>query len=195
VGIWIILGGAAVVAIGVLVGGTSRVVQALATGTHFLSMIVETPLPADADSGPALLLRGNYETAFIAVTNLTGGATALLTTADILGVVSQTSVALSFVYLAWRLLRAKPFVASLTIAFSIAGSALVLGSLLQQTLSGFGRWQVALELGTGDLDSDQFWPLIMQLDPAPIAFGFGLLIVASAFYYGARLSRETEGLV
>jgi hypothetical protein len=194
-GIWIILGGAGLVALGALVGGTSRVVQALATGTHFLTLAVETSLPAEADTGTALLLRGNYESAFVAVTNLTGETTALLTAADILGVITETSVALSFVYLAWRLLKAKPFVRSLTVAFSIAGSVLALGSLIGQFLAGFGRWQVALELGPADAGTDTFWPLIMNIDPAPIAFGFALLVVASAFYYGDRLSRETEGLV
>jgi hypothetical protein len=195
VGIWIILCGAGVVALGSLVGGTSRVVQALSTGTHFLTMSVQTPLPAEADTGAALLLRGNYESAFVAVTNLTGGTTALLIASDILGVVTATSVALSFVYLAWRLLKAMPFVRSLTIAFSIAGSVLALGSLIGQFLAGFGRWQVALELGPGGEETDPFWPLIMTVDPAPIGFGFALLVVASAFYYGDRLSRETEGLV
>jgi hypothetical protein len=196
VGIWIVLSGTAVYAAAVLTAGIVRIVTGFASGTYYLSLPVDDePVPDAASAGSATLIDGHYETAFAAVTDLSAGTSALLGAGVVLSVVTEVGVALSFLYLAWRLLRAKPFIPSLSIAFSVAGATLALGSLISQFLTGFGSWQVVTELGSGTASSGGFWPLEMRLDPAPIGFGFGLLIVASAFYYGERLTRETEGLV
>jgi len=40
-----------------------------------------------------------------------------------------------------------------------------------------------------------FWPMAFSGDLSPIGFGLALLIVASAFEYGERLTRQTDGLV
>jgi hypothetical protein len=40
-----------------------------------------------------------------------------------------------------------------------------------------------------------YWPLAGTFDPTLVVFGVVLLLVGLAFEYGARLQKETEGLV
>jgi hypothetical protein len=98
----------------------------------------------------------------------------------------------------WVLLVASALVTAGTVLSSairiVARVVLACGSILSQFLVGFGSWNVVVELTTGPL-IDGFWPLVMRLDPAPIALGFGLLLVASAFEFSARLGRDLDGLV
>jgi len=98
------------------------------------------------------------------------------------------------VYLSWRLLRAKPFKKSLTVVFITAGAALMIGNILSIGFDSFGRVLLVSEL-LGDEKIGGFWPMAVQADLAPIGFGLALLIVACAFEYGERLTRETDGLV
>jgi hypothetical protein len=192
--IWMMFVGACVVAVLTLVVGVGAIASELASGTRHVTLLTEQPLPAEASDGTATLVDGRFETARAELADLGSGTQALLTIGSALGVLVQASVALSFAYLAWRLLRAKPFLSSLTTAFVVAGAALAVGGLVAQFVTGFGQWNAVLELGS-DVASDAFWPLAMELDPAPIGLGFALLIVSSAFQYGERLTRETDGLV
>jgi hypothetical protein len=194
-GIWIMLVGAVVVALLAIVVGIGGLAGELASGTRHVTLLTDRPLPAEASTGTATIVDGDFDTARLELADLTAGTATLLTIGGVLGVLVQASVALSFAYLAWRLLRAKPFMASLTIAFVVAGAALAVGGLVAQFVTGFGQWNVVLELGSDVAADDPFWPLVMAVDAAPIGLGFALLIVASAFQYGERLSRETDGLV
>jgi hypothetical protein len=117
----------------------------------------------------------------------------LLLSATIIGTLTQALVVFAFAYLSWRLLRREPFLASLPRTFAGAGAILSIGGLVSQALAGFGAWSVAAELGSDGPDS--FWPLVMTIDLLPVALGFGLLLVAAAFRYGVKLTRDTEGLV
>jgi hypothetical protein len=195
VGLWLMLVGASVIALLSLVVGIIGAAGEVVSGTRHMTLITEQPLPAAASTGSATLVDGYFDTARLGVADLSAGTAGLLTAGSVLGVLVQTSVALCFAYLAWRLLRAKPFMASLTATFVAAGAALAVGGLVGQFLTGFGQWNAALELGGDGSADDPFWPLVMSLDAAPIGLGFALLIVASAFQYGERLARETDGLV
>jgi hypothetical protein len=194
-GIWILFIGACAVAAGALVSGLTGVVSEVVSGTRTVTLLTDSALPPRASAGSAALLEGHFATADVRLGDLSAGTAGLLTTGSVLGILVQSTVALSFAYLAWRLLRAEPFIASLTVAFIAAGAALAIGGLVAQLTTGFGQWNAVLELGRDRAGDEPFWPLAMALDPAPIGFGFALLIVASAFQYGERLTRETEGLV
>jgi hypothetical protein len=194
-GLWVMLVGAGVIALVALVSGIIGVAAELTSGTRHMTLITEQRLPAAASTGSATIVDGHYDSAWLVLADLTDVTAGLLTAGSVLGVVVQASVALCFAYLAWRLLRAKPFMASLTATFVAAGAVLAVGGLVSQFLTGFGQWNAALELGSDGATDDGFWPLVMSLDAAPIGLGFALLIVASAFQYGERLARETDGLV
>jgi hypothetical protein len=190
----LILVAAVAYALVVAVLGVIMIVGEFTSGSRTLSLFVDQPLPAVADAGTAKLVDGHFDTAAVTVSGLTPATSALLSAGSIIGFVTQLLVAASFVYLTWRLLRREPFLKSLTWTFLVAGSVLLIGTIIGQALSGFGGWLVATELGSSP-DGESFWPLVMQFDPAPIGLAFVLLLVGCAFDYGQRLSRETAGLV
>jgi hypothetical protein len=191
---WWILAGSIVYALIVLSTGVARLVHQLSTRTWSGALIVDEPLPRSADGGTASLLNGRYENATVTLGDLSDTAFGLLTTGLVFSVVTTATVALAFVYLSWRLLRSKPFKKSLSIAFLTAGTALLIGTMLSIGFEGLGRMIVASEL-VGEDTTEGFWPIAAQGDLGPIGFGLALLIVACAFEYGERLSRETDGLV
>lgn len=191
---WWILFGSIAYTIVVLVTGIASLVNQVSTRTWTGSLIVDQPLPASADGGTAAVLHGRYESAIVTLGDLSGTAFGLLTTALVISIITTASVALAFVYLSWRLLRSEPFKKSLSVAFITAGGALLIGTLLSIGFEALGRMTVITEL-SGEDALDGFWPIAAQGDLAPIGFGLALLIVACAFEYGERLSRETDGLV
>ena len=191
---WWILAGSIGYALIVLVTGIARLVHQLSTRTWSGTLVVDEALPPEADRGTATLINGSYDSAAVTLGDMSDGAFTLLTAGLVLSIITTAIVALAFVYLSWRLLRAKPFRKSLSIAFITAGSALLLGSILSIGFEGLGRMIVSSEL-VGDDTLEGFWPMAAQGDLAPIGFGLALLIVACAFEYGEKLSRETDGLV
>ena len=189
-----ILGGGILVAAIMAAVGCTSIISELASGHRSVRLIVDQPLPAAADAGAATILDGRYDTALVTVGDLAPVSAGLLTAGSIVMLVTQLLVAASFVYLAWRLLRREPFLRSLTWAFIGAGAVLLVGTLVGGSLSGFGGWLVAAELG-GSADDDSFWPLAMSLDLGPVGLAFVLMLVGCAFEYAQNLSRETAGLV
>ena len=194
VGLWIMLLASALITVGTVIPAAIRIVLRLATGRFRLGLDASVPLPPEARGGSATIVGGTFDSASLEVSGLSAGTAGLLIAGDVLAMLTQAVVALAFTYLAWRLLRRRPFLTSLTRLFVIAGSVLVIGSMSSQFLTGFGGWNVIVELTTGAL-IDGFWPLSMSLDLAPIGLGFGLLLVGSAFEYSVRLGRDLEGLV
>jgi hypothetical protein len=194
IAMWLILGGSSVYALIVLVSGVGRLVHQSVSQTWTGSLIVERALPAEADAGTATLITGSYESASVTLGDLSGWAFGLLTAALVIAVITSATVALSFVYLSWRLLRAEPFKKSLTFTFITAGTALIIGSILSLGVEALGRVIAISEL-LGDDKVTGFWPMAFNGDLSPIGFGLALLIVACAFEYGERLTRQTDGLV
>ena len=194
VAMWLILGGSIIYAFVALAFGIGALVHQLVTGTWTGSLAVDQALPAEADAGSATLIRGSFESAAVTLGGLSGWAFGLLTAAQITGLVTTAVVALTFVYLSWRLLRAEPFKKSLTVAFITAGAALLIGSIIGLGFEALGRMLAVSEL-VGDDKLAGFWPFAFSGDLTPIGFGFALMIVACAFEYGERLTRETDGLV
>lgn len=189
-------GGALLVgAAAVLFGGTQLIIDA-ASGVTSLRLEVDQPLPDDIGGGSANLADGAYETALVDAEGLSDGAVALLTVARAFGLLTTAAVAWSVVWLAWKLLHGRPFAASVGNALATAGGALAIGGLLSHGLGGFGAW-IAIEELLGDVsaDADPFFPLAMSFDPAPLGYGFAMLLIALAFERGRRLQQDTEGLV
>ena len=189
----LILAGVVIYAVVVLIAGIVDIVMSLASGDRLLSLTINEPLPTGVDTGTATLLDGRLNSARVYVTDLTPITTGLLDAGLIVGVITQVLVAASFAYLAFRLLRRRPFMKSLTWSFLAAGAVLLIGSIVAQALTGFGSWLVATELGSSP-DND-FWQMSFSVDVAPLGFGFAFMLVGSAFEYAQKLSRDTEGLV
>jgi len=189
----LILAGILIYAVVVLIAGIVDIVMSLASGDRLLSLTINEPLPTGVDTGTATLLDGRLDSARVYVTDLTPITTGLLDAGLIVGVITQVLVAASFAYLAFRLLRRRPFMKSLTWSFLAAGAVLLIGSIVAQALTGFGSWLVATDLGSNP--NNDFWQMSFSVDVAPLGFGFALMLVGSAFEYAQKLSRDTEGLV
>jgi hypothetical protein len=190
----LILAAVAIYAVLVLITGAIAIVSTLISGEHLLSLAVDGALPPEADAGSATLIDGRYESARVYIGDLTPATSGLLVAGLIVNVLTQLLVAASFAYLAFRLLQRRPFLRSLTWSFVVAGAALLIGSIIAQTLGLFGSWLATTELGATGEKAD-FWQLAFTIDPAPLGFGVGLMLVGSAFEYAQKLSRDTEGLV
>jgi hypothetical protein len=193
--IWVLLIGATAIALIALVAAVLSVVSDLTSGSRTLGVLVTTPLPPEASTGTATIVTGTYESAWLTVTGLSAGTAAVLTAGSVLAAITQIATAATFAYLAFRLLQRRPFLASLSTAFYVAGSVLAIGGLVAGFLRGFGGWQVVTELSSAQPNVDSFWPLMMEIDPAPIGWGFALLAIAVAFQFATKLTRETDGLV
>jgi hypothetical protein len=190
----LILVGAIVYAIAILVAGAVSVGADLVSGERLLTLPVDEMLPAAADDGTATLVDGRFDTARVYVSGLSPMANGLLTAGGIIAILTQLAVAGVMIYLAWSLLRREPFLRSLTWSFVVAGAVLLVGSIVGQSLSGFGAWLTAIELGSTP-DARGFWPLSITFDTASLGLGLMLLLVGSAFEYAQKLTVETHGLV
>jgi hypothetical protein len=81
-------------------------------------------------------------------------------------------------------------------AIGVVACLVLAGGVLGQLLGAFGRAMLVDDLAaTSPEVTDVFWIFLVELDLAPVGWGFALALVAASFAIGARLQRETEGLV
>lgn len=196
-GILIAVGaGALLVGGATLIFGASNLIIDAASGVTPLRLEVDQPLPDGIGGGSATLVDGAYETASVEAKGLGAGVVTLLTVARAFDLLTTAAVTWSVAWLAFKLLRGRPFAGSVANALATAGGALLLGGLLSQGLGGFGAW-VAIEELLGDVSagSDPFFPLVMPFDPAPLGYGLAMLLISIAFERGRRLEQDSEGLV
>lgn len=178
-----------------LVGGISVLIEAV-TGDRFLTLPLSVPMEPRPDAD-ATLIGGSLDSATVFVSGLSLTPSILLTIGSVMAVLAHLSVALTFAYLNWRLLRREPFLRSLTWSFAAAGGVLSLGSIVAQVLTGIGTNLAASELNMG-VDGgvyNRIYPLPLSLDLYPLAIGLMLALVGTAFEYAQKLTAETQGLV
>ncbi len=177
-----------------LISGVIGIVSELVAGQYLLTLPVSQPLPAGADTGPATIVEGTLDTATVMVSDLSAATAALITAGSVVMVLSNLLVSIALLYLAWRLLRREPFIRSLTWTFVATGGVLLVGSVVGQTLIQIANVQAMSELGS-EFDGSGIWVAMLQIDGAPLALGFTLMLVGAAFEYAQKLSAETRGLV
>jgi hypothetical protein len=112
---------------------------------------------------------------------------------QIAGTIVQVSLWALVGYLCWRLLHGRALRRSVSIVVGIAGLVLIIGGFVQSTTIAIAAGVAAHQLDTAAGNS--FWPLDGRFDFSLTSTGFVLLIVALVFEYGARLQKDTEGLV
>jgi len=187
---------AATTAVAVVLGMISAIVV-FVERSYSASLVVGSieKLPPQAMDGN-VDVTGRYDTALVEVAGLQDDTSLLVLVSALVWVLIWGIVFGSVAYLAWQLLKRKPFAAPLTAAIMKAGSALAAGSISAQLLSGFAQWHVIGEMtGNAPVDSPWFWALEIPIDFAPIGAGILLLLVGLAFRHGERLQRDTDGLV
>lgn len=145
-----------------------------------------------------------YESVALTLTELPDAARWLLAAQAAVVAIAVVGVSLTLLRLALRVLRARPFGRSMTVALVASAALIAVGGTVSQLLEAAARAVVVDHLGPdmttggtpGGTGSDEgLLSFALNLDLAPIGVGLALGVVALAFQVGARLQRDTEGLV
>lgn len=189
--LWTVLVGAIAYALVTLIFRAGYVTQVMfAAGETPVALLTSAAVPTDL-GGDATIVSGSFTDAALTVSGLSTFARVMLSIGAGVGLIASLAVAVAVAYFCWSLLRARPFRRSLTIATLVAGTAMSIGGLLSQALTGFGMMQAALDIDPAVTVFDVgFW-----FDPAPLIGGFAIMALGIAFQLGERLQRDTEGLV
>ncbi|HEV7742702.1 MAG TPA: hypothetical protein VGO65_09810 [Pseudolysinimonas sp.] len=195
IGRWFLIvlnAGTVVYALGVIVFGVIDLVTQLANGNLRVLMYWAPGEFSyrDADGGGnGVQVSGDGGQADTIVTGLSASTIVLGSIAVVVGMLTQVALAVLAVRMLGRLQQGRPFdrAAWREVALS---SGIVLGlGIASQLLAWWVRVAVVTESG-GMMFSTAF-----VFEPLTVTIGLTLAIVAMAFRSGARLQRDTEGLV
>lgn len=99
-------------------------------------------------------------------------------------------------WLGFSLIRARPFRKTMSTTIGVAACLVTAGGLFGQLAGAVGRAMIVDSLASDDPTIyDTFAAFQIDLDLAPIGWGFALALIAMAFAAGTRMQRDTEGLV
>lgn len=165
----------------------------LATGDTTLSLLAQADLPhsGSTDAG-ASIATATYETAWVTASGLSDGARWMIGLEIGFGAVTAAATVGAVVYFLLLLMWKRPFHRSLVVATQIAGCALLIGGILSGGLGGLGRMMTATELNPL---ADDVFIVGFTFDPGVLFAGIAVLALSFVFSYGAKLQRDTEGLV
>ncbi|WP_152188221.1 hypothetical protein [Georgenia satyanarayanai] len=196
---------AGLVAVGAAVGGVMSVVQAMRDDPLTLHgfPLVNARTPEFTEPF-GQVSEAWYESAALTVTGLPAAARWPFAAQSAVTALAVVGVSLALVWLAVRVLRNRPFGHSMTAALVASAVLIIVGGTASQLLGALGNAAVVDHLGpdvTGGADLSRpegYEGLAMfslELSLAPVGVGVALAVVALAFQIGARMQRDTEGLV
>ena len=191
--LWLILVVTGLGAVITVVFGIIAIVTDLATRSATLNLVVDKALPAAAQGGSRRLAHGTYDIAAVHVSHLSSEALTLNAISEITDTLVQVSLWALVAYLSWRLLHGRALRRSLSIIVGIAGLILILGGAVHAATDSITPALAAQQLN--EAAHNHFWPLAGRFDGSLIGTGFVVLVIAYVFEYGARLQKDTEGLV
>ena len=176
-----------------LLVGAAQVIRMLASpGASTITLLTSSEIPSPSHDGAPQLVHGVFTTADVVASGLSGGTRALLATGTGLGFLTTAVVLGGVAYLIAALSRGKPFARPLPVLALIAGATLAIGTLLAQGLTVLGQMSAADELNPV---SDDVFIVGGDFNPTLIFVGIVVMALAFVFRAGARLQRDTEGLV
>lgn len=191
-------------ALGVIATGAVSVAAAALTGIALrvgdaFDDDLEVRLPVHDVAAPDLSGNGIESAAWSAATigvDAGAGAGWLLLFETALPALATIGVCAVAWWLGVSLIRARPFRRSMSWSLGAAAVLVILGGVLGQACGAFGRAIVVEELAAAPAAAHEaFWPFLLELDLAPVGWGFALALIAGAFQIGQRMQRDTEGLV
>ena len=109
-----------------LVFGIGGLVNHLTTGSAWLNVVANKPVPAIALGGAHPVAHGTYDTALLHVSHLDSGAHGFAVTSEAAGTLVAASLWLLVAFLAWRLPHGRVLRKSLSTIVSIADVRFVL---------------------------------------------------------------------
>lgn len=178
-----IAGAAAAVGVVSIVALVLRVVAVLSGPVTVAG--VPTSEPIDAGFGGA-----TFDHVSITTDTLSDDGRLYLIAAAALSCLLALGICAVVAVLCVRIFLGRPFGPVITWGIAVVAILVFLAGLGVPTLEGMAAQQLAIQL-----DLDQLPVFLVQVDLAPLAWGFALAVVAAAFEIGQRLQRETEGLV
>ncbi|MCM3661443.1 hypothetical protein M3148_10660 [Georgenia satyanarayanai] len=192
---------AGLVALGSAVGGVLSVVQVLRDDPltiHGFELV--NARPPEVTEPVEQVTAAWYDSATLSVAGLPDSARWLFAGQSAVTALAVVGVSLTLLWLALRVLRTRPFGHSVTAALVASALLIIIGGTAAQLLEAAGRAAVVDHLGpavTGGADpsAESLLAFGLSVDLAPIGVGLALAVVALAFQIGARMQRDTEGLV
>lgn len=137
-----------------------------------------------------------YAAGDVTFATLPTGASWLLLLEMALPALSTIGVCVVAWWLGVSLMRSRPFRPSMTAALVVVACLVIVGGVVGQVCGAFGRALLAEDLAAADPAAADVFPVfLLELDLTPVGWGFALALVAGAFAIGARLERDTAGLV
>jgi hypothetical protein len=136
------------------------------------------------------LVSGSSGTATLVVDGAPSSVRGALIAADALGALLAVGICAAVVWLCLRVFVGRPFVRSAEGAIGAVAILVILAGVGGPLLRAVAHGEAARSLHL-----DQVAPFVLELDPAPIGWGFALIVLVAAFELGRRLQRDTEGLV
>lgn len=191
IGLGFLMGVVALLGASRLAAAIARIVSFAGDGPHQFPV---TPLDTsatvsfDAAGTPTDVL---ITAGTLTVTELSGAETGLLIAQEIVAALAIATVVVTLIMLGRNTLRGAIFRRSNTALIVTAGFAAVFGIALSGFIGQMASNEVISRLSAGS-------PAVYgaQGDPIPYFLGaFAIGIVATAYSVGARIQRETEGLV
>ncbi|MDH6179841.1 hypothetical protein M2152_000023 [Microbacteriaceae bacterium SG_E_30_P1] len=149
-----------------------------------------SPLEPDFAAGLAAVTAASYDSVTLTIAGLVGSARGALVGAAIVTSLLSIAVCAVVAWLALRVFLGRPFVTSASWGIGLVAVLAISVGFLQPMFLGFAHAEIAQQLGTDALPT-----FLVELDPAPIAWGLALAVVGAAFELGQRMQRDTEGLV
>ncbi|GAA5153499.1 hypothetical protein GCM10025768_23250 [Microbacterium pseudoresistens] len=151
---------------------------------------------ASALSGLPGISAAAYDSATVTMTELSAGARWMLLLEASLPALATVGVCAAAWWLGVSLIRARPFRRSMAWTIGVAACLVIAGGLFGQLAGAIGRAIAVDGIAAADPRAhDVFWAFLVQLDLAPLGWGFALALVATAFQVGERMQRDTKGLV
>lgn len=202
--LWLILAFAGAVALLATLGAALSARDVLGTGPLQVTdmEIGNAATPPFTERLPAIT-EARYESVAVTVDGAPEAARWLLWGSYTADAVVIIGVCLALAWLCWRVLHGRPFGRSLTVATATVAILVAIGGLAGQWLAAIGRGEIVAHLGLDATAGDStdggsqegFLLLAMEISLAPLGVAAGLAVLAAAFQIGARMQRDTAGLV
>ena len=145
-----------------------------------------------------------YESVALTLTDVPTAARWLFAAQSAVVALAVVGVCLAVLWLSLRVLQARPFGRSVTGALVTSAALIAVGGTAGQILEAAAQASIVTHLGldiTGGVDLarpegyEGLAGYSLNLGLAPVGVGVALAVVALAFQIGARMQRDTEGLV
>jgi len=160
-------------------------------------------MPFSGQEAPAVLadhasvVDSGFDSAWIEVTGLPTASQWMFYLEIALPALATLAISVAVAWLAFALIRERPFGRALPNVIGVAAIAVMIGGMGAQLAGAFARASVVDYLGTVELTGHDggFVYYSLNLDASPIGWALSLALIAAAFRIGTRMQRDTDLLI